>query len=64
MKAGASVKEGGLGLRVLQGRGFDKSAYNRSTGYYSVRCSQCSALVINGVPCHETGCPNKRKEDK
>lgn len=23
-----------------------------------VRCDQCSALMINGVFCHETGCPN------
>jgi hypothetical protein len=25
------------------------------------RCDQCEALVINGVYCHETGCPNSRK---
>jgi hypothetical protein len=24
------------------------------------RCDQCEALVINGVYCHETGCPNSR----
>lgn len=24
----------------------------------SVGCSQCEALVLNGVPCHELGCPN------
>ena len=23
-----------------------------------VRCDQCEALMINGVFCHETGCPN------
>jgi len=22
-------------------------------------CNQCELLVINGVPCHETGCPNE-----
>lgn len=27
-----------------------------------VRCSQCEALAINGVPCHETGCPNATHE--
>lgn len=27
-----------------------------------VRCSQCAAVSINGVPCHETGCPNARGE--
>lgn len=22
-----------------------------------MRCDQCEALCVNGVPCHETGCP-------
>jgi hypothetical protein len=22
-----------------------------------VHCDQCEAICINGVPCHETGCP-------
>jgi hypothetical protein len=26
-----------------------------------VNCNQCEALMINGVFCHETGCPNSRK---
>ena len=26
-----------------------------------VRCDQCEMLSINGVGCHETGCPNSRK---
>lgn len=26
-----------------------------------MRCNQCQMLTINGVPCHETGCPNSRK---
>jgi hypothetical protein len=26
-----------------------------------VNCDQCQMLSINGVPCHETGCPNSRK---
>ena len=43
----------------------DRSEYDRSTGYHRVRCSQCEALVIMGVPCHERGCPNaKRKKDE
>ena len=25
-------------------------------------CDQCAASMINGVFCHETGCPNARKE--
>ena len=24
-------------------------------------CDQCQILVINNVPCHEFGCPNKNK---
>jgi len=26
-----------------------------------IRCTQCQMLSINGVPCHETGCPNSNK---
>jgi len=26
-----------------------------------MHCDQCQMLSINGVPCHETGCPNSRK---
>lgn len=26
-----------------------------------MKCNQCQMLNINGVPCHETGCPNERK---
>ena len=26
-----------------------------------MHCDQCEMLSINGVPCHETGCPNARK---
>jgi hypothetical protein len=26
-----------------------------------VNCNQCEMLSINGIPCHETGCPNSRK---
>lgn len=29
-----------------------------------VKCSQCAALVINGTPTHETGCPNQTFECK
>ncbi len=27
-----------------------------------IRCSQCEALCINGVACHEIGCPNMTYE--
>ena len=46
--------------RRLRAAGFDLSAYDRSSGYYSVRCSQCQSCVVNGVPIHERGCPNER----
>ena len=26
-----------------------------------MKCDQCDAAMINGVFCHETGCPNTRK---
>lgn len=26
-----------------------------------MQCDQCEALMINGVFCHEHGCPNTRK---
>lgn len=25
-------------------------------------CDQCEALIINGVFCHEQGCPNQNKQ--
>lgn len=43
-------------LRDLKKQGFDLS--KRDGKYNRVRCSQCAALVINGVACHERGCPN------
>ena len=29
-----------------------------------VKCDQCVVLVINGVICHELGCPNVKKKGK
>lgn len=45
-------------LAELLERGFDQSTPSTAGGV-RVRCSQCEALVINGVACHERGCPNK-----
>jgi len=28
------------------------------------RCQRCQQLRINGIVCHETGCPNSRREEK
>ena len=50
-------------LQSLRKAGFDYSEYDRRRGTYNVQCSQCEALVINGVACHETGCPNAVKEE-
>jgi len=36
--------------------GFDLST--KSGRNFNIRCSQCQSLVINGIPCHEQGCPN------
>ena len=47
--------------KSLLARGFDLTKYDRSEHRYRVRCSQCEVLVIMGVACHETGCPNARK---
>ena len=43
-------------IRYWAERGFDVSPDG------DVSCTQCEALVINGVPCHETGCPNMKRE--
>ena len=49
-----------MSLHRLEELGFDQSCQD---GYaWHVSCSQCAALVINGVPCHETGCPNQTTE--
>lgn len=42
----------------LRDDGFDRA--HVFEGAVKVRCSQCDALVIQGVACHEPGCPNRR----
>lgn len=44
---------------ILRSAGFDLS-YKTPEGY-RVRCSQCEAMTIQGVPIHEKGCPNEGK---
>jgi hypothetical protein len=51
-------------LASLRAQGFDRSTYTGRPGYYAPRCSQCEVLVINGIPCHETRCPNIVKEEE
>ena len=48
-------------LKALKRRGFDNSSKADESNAYRVGCTQCQALVINGVACHESGCPNGRK---
>lgn len=50
-------------LNDLHARGFDASAHTFGrSNLISVACSQCQALVINGTPTHERGCPNAMHE--
>src|SRR5262245_51980736 len=58
----AMSKVKGARLRqLLEAQGFD-ACYRSASGGYRVGCSQCEALVINGVATHELGCPHARHE--
>lgn len=48
----------------LRAQGFDRSEAIPFETAWKVRCSQCQALVINGVPTHERGCPNIQKGER
>lgn len=45
----------------LLAQGFDETYIHRNAGVRP-KCSQCEALVINGIATHEIGCPNARHE--
>lgn len=51
-------------LEKLQSRGFDSSYItgDREANDYVEGCSQCQAVAVNGVACHEHGCPNQTHE--
>lgn len=51
-----------MNLQQLRSLGFDDSAHIPFTKQYRVRCHSCEALVIQGVPCHEHGCPEAKHE--
>jgi hypothetical protein len=51
-------------LDGLRKQGFDRSEVVPFERSWRVRCSQCEALCINGIPTHERGCPNSRRRDK
>jgi hypothetical protein len=46
-------------LMHAEAEGFDLSYVVDGTNKLQIQCSQCAACVINGVPCHETGCRNQ-----
>lgn len=46
-----------MNLTELRRLGFTNSLHVPFTKQYRVRCTSCEALVICGIPCHETGCP-------
>jgi hypothetical protein len=56
-------KRSNFGRHLRETLGFDLTEYDFHEGHYHVRCSRCQAVVINGVPCHERGCPNQPTED-
>lgn len=47
-------------LSELETHGFDRS--HAEANHLYVGCSQCEPLVIQGIPTHETGCPNQMRE--
>lgn len=51
-----------MNLQKILSLGFDRSEHIPFTKGFRIRCSQCEACCINGVPCHETGCPNIGKD--
>ena len=51
-------------LNELRRMGFDNSYHVAFTKSFTVRCSQCEALCINGIATHETGCVNTKHECK
>lgn len=49
-------------LAQLIARGFDDAYIVEDGSAICPKCSQCEALVINGLATHEAGCPNARRE--
>lgn len=45
----------------LRQQGFDRSYAIPFERAWYLRCSQCEALAISGIPTHEQGCPNGRQ---
>ena len=51
-----------MAISIYINQGFDETTAIGRTNRYCIRCSQCSATVINGLACHEKGCPNETYE--
>lgn len=49
-------------LADCESSGFDNCHIADDDRGVSVDCSQCDAVVVNGIPLHETGCPNIPRE--
>ena len=48
-----------MSLSIYLAQGFDQTERIGRKNQYRIRCSQCQAAAINGVFCHETGCPKE-----
>lgn len=46
---------------VVVGADGQREGTRMSTTVAGKQCNQCEALYINGLFCHETGCPNSGK---
>lgn len=46
----------------LRKAGFNASV-DRQSGYVRFSCDSCQAMAINGIACHEKGCPNEKRDD-
>ena len=44
-------------IAKLRRQGFNVEVGEENDGRVRVTCNQCVAMVINGVACHERGCP-------
>jgi len=49
-------------LKCARGRWSDFKKYANAKMVYPLgKCSQCNSFTVNGVYCHEHGCPNENK---
>lgn len=56
------IRELAREVEELKSLGFDYSEVlgaDHGGDAVRVKCSQCQATFVNGMPCHEKGCPNQ-----